>query len=192
MLSHPADRHYLIHVISGAPCGSAKMFAVTVLFLFWNCVEHHSGFYLLFTKYFHYFSMPAAVVYCLAIKNRLLKTYWQNPRGSMWNYLFEILLLKFSGYRLIWLAQYFYCFTCYWVETAVGKISVLFCYQVLSELSESAWTFFLLEWSAFKQPTTLRRGLLTQGIQMFWVKSKYSASLRKGESTLELGRSAAC
>lgn len=50
---------------------------------------------------------------------------------------------------------------------------------------------FLLEWSSFKQPSTLRRGLLTQGIQMSWVRSKYSASLRKGESTLELGRSSA-
>lgn len=135
-------------------------------------------------KYFHYSSM-SAVVYCLAIKNRLLKTYWQNPRGSMWNYLFENLLLKFSRYRLIFLAQYFYYFTCYWVETAVGRY--LFCfvtkfYQNCLKVPKH----FLLEWYAFKATYHPQEGYSHKGIQMFWVKSKYSASLRKGRALWNL------
>lgn len=33
------------------------------------------------------FSMPALVAYHQAIKNRLFKSCWQNPRGCIWTYL---------------------------------------------------------------------------------------------------------
>lgn len=176
ILSYLADR-YLTKITSGTLCFSQHV-----------CCHHFASFLkswsallMLLSIYFlqSLSSMLAIAAYCLAIKNRLLKTCWQSPSGSinLWIYLFYN-LLKFSGYRLILFAQYFLLCPLLsrrnfiWEGFCLIVFEVTKFYQNCLKVPER----LLLEWSAFQQPPTLRRG--------YW--HKVSRCLREGETTQHL------
>lgn len=136
--------------------------------------------------------MPDLVAYHLAITNRLLKAYWQSSRRSIW-ICFKLHknsldpdLFCLLHILLMLLFHLLPSRHCNWE----GFCFVLFNTKFYQDCLKVPNVFFTgrIRFQTAHRP---QEGLLTQGIQMSWVRSKYSASLRKGETTSELGRSSA-